>query len=116
MPPGRRGRCAATAPASAGTTTGSESDVTATPDQGKTTGAAGDQGEIVGIAPAPDGPVSIIDYNERIPNNVGLATERRLQRAPQAWQPKFLGWSANLGPCRPTRHGYLRTAVAVRRT
>ena len=37
--------------------------------------------EIIGTAPAPDGPVSIIDYSERIPNNVGLATDRKLQRA-----------------------------------
>src|SRR6266481_1032231 len=31
-----------------------------------------------------------IDYNERIPNNVNLAENRRLLRALEDWQPKFL--------------------------
>ena len=31
-----------------------------------------------------------IDYLERIPNNVSLADNRRLQRALEEWQPKFL--------------------------
>jgi benzoyl-CoA 2,3-dioxygenase component B len=73
------------------------------------------EGEIVGPAPAPDGPVSVIDYNERIPNNVGLATDRKLQRALESWQPKFLDWWASLGPSIPTRDVYLRTAIAVGR-
>jgi benzoyl-CoA 2,3-epoxidase subunit B len=71
--------------------------------------------EIIGNAPAPDGPVSIIDYSERIPNNVGLATDRRLQRALESWQPKFLDWWATLGPSLPTRDVYLRTATAIGR-
>src|ERR1700722_1859473 len=71
--------------------------------------------EIIGTAPAPDGPVSIIDYSERIPNNVGLATDRRLQRALESWQPKFLDWWATLGPALPTRDVYLRTATAIGR-
>ena len=33
-----------------------------------------------------------IDYNERIPNNVDLAENRRLLRALEEWQPKFLEW------------------------
>jgi benzoyl-CoA 2,3-epoxidase subunit B len=70
---------------------------------------------IVGTAPAPDGPVSIIDYSERIPNNVGLATDRRLQRALESWQPKFLDWWGTLGPSLPTRDVYLRTATAIGR-
>jgi benzoyl-CoA 2,3-dioxygenase component B len=55
-----------------------------------------------------------IDYTERIPNNVGLAENRRLQRALEDWQPKFLDWWMDMGP-----HGYqakevyLRTAVSV---
>jgi len=55
-----------------------------------------------------------IDYTERIPNNVGLAENRRLQRALEDWQPKFLDWWRDMGP-----HGYqaketyLRTAVSV---
>ncbi|MGD0685257.1 MAG: benzoyl-CoA 2,3-epoxidase subunit BoxB [Streptosporangiaceae bacterium] len=83
--------------------------------RGEIRGADADQGEIVGIAPAPDGPVSVIDYSELIPNNVGLATDRRLQRALESWQPKFLGWWASLGPSVPTRDVYLRTAIAVGR-
>ena len=47
---------------------------------------AQEDGEIVGIAPAPSGPVSVIDYSERIPNNVGLGSDRRLQRALESWQ------------------------------
>ena len=73
------------------------------------------QGEIIGAAPAPDGPVSIIDYSERIPNNVQLATDRRLQRALESWQPKFLDWWSALGPSVPTRDVYLRTATAIGR-
>ena len=33
-----------------------------------------------------------IDYSERIPNNVALADNRRLQRALEAWQPHYLQW------------------------
>jgi benzoyl-CoA 2,3-dioxygenase component B len=71
--------------------------------------------EIVGTAPAPDGPVSIVDYSERIPNNVGLATDRKLQRALESWQPRFLDWWSDLGPSLPTRDVYLRTAIAIGR-
>ena len=39
-----------------------------------------------------------IDYAERIPNNVDLASDRRLQRALEAWQPKFFQWWSELGP------------------
>ena len=55
-----------------------------------------------------------IDYLERIPNNVNLAENRRLQRALEEWQPKFLEWWRDMGP-----HGYqakevyLRTATSV---
>jgi len=35
----------------------------------------------LGASPEPTGPVSRIDYSERIPNNVNLSTDRRLQRA-----------------------------------
>jgi benzoyl-CoA 2,3-dioxygenase component B len=55
-----------------------------------------------------------IDYSERIPNNVNLGGNRRLQRALEEWQPKFLGWWNQLGP---TGYGgtdvYLRTAISV---
>jgi len=55
-----------------------------------------------------------VDYTERIPNNVNLGEDRRLQRALEEWQPKFLEWWRDMGP-----HGfqatevYLRTAVSV---
>ena len=68
-----------------------------------------------GPAPTPTGPVSRIDYSERIPNNVNLNEDRRLQRALEGWQPKFLDWWRQLGPALPTKDVYLRTAVAVGR-
>src|ERR1700741_1658080 len=52
-----------------------------------------------------------IDYHERIPNNVGLADNRALQRALEQWQPRFLDWWREMGP---SAFGgadvYLRTA------
>ncbi|MCU7727720.1 benzoyl-CoA 2,3-epoxidase subunit BoxB [Actinoplanes sp. KI2] len=71
--------------------------------------------ERTGPAPAPTGPLSRIDYSERIPNNVDLAGDRRLQRALEGWQPKFLDWWKQLGPALPTKDVYLRTAIAVGR-
>jgi len=68
-----------------------------------------------GAAPAPTGPLSRIDYSEKIPNNVNLSEDRRLQRALEGWQPKFLDWWKSLGPQLPTKDVYLRTAVAVGR-
>jgi benzoyl-CoA 2,3-epoxidase subunit B len=68
-----------------------------------------------GEAPAPPGPLSPVDYSQRIPNNVDLATDRRLQRALEGWQPKFLDWWRDLGPSLEHRDVYLRTAVAVGR-
>jgi benzoyl-CoA 2,3-dioxygenase component B len=67
----------------------------------------------LGDAPEPSGPVSRIDYSERIPNNVELSTDRRLQRALEGWQPKFLDWWKSLGPALPTKDVYLRTATAI---
>ena len=55
-----------------------------------------------------------IDYTERIPNNVDLAGNRRLQRALEDWQPKFLQWWGDMGPVGfQTRDVYLRTAISV---
>jgi benzoyl-CoA 2,3-dioxygenase component B len=55
-----------------------------------------------------------IDYIERIPNNVNLHENRRLQRALEEWQPKFLDWWQDMGPAGfQTRDVYLRTAVSV---
>ena len=55
------------------------------------------------------------DYGEKIPNNVELRDDRRLQRALESWQPNFLNWWESMGPALPTRDVYLRTAVNVGR-
>jgi benzoyl-CoA 2,3-dioxygenase component B len=58
--------------------------------------------------------MSTVDYSALIPNNVGLADDRRLQRALEAWQPKFVEWWKRLGPVAFQDHDvYLRTAVSV---
>ena len=55
-----------------------------------------------------------IDYGERIPNNVSLADNRRLQRALESWQPDYLRWWRELGPEGALAHDvYLRTAISV---
>ncbi|MFN0091706.1 MAG: benzoyl-CoA 2,3-epoxidase subunit BoxB [Acidimicrobiales bacterium] len=55
-----------------------------------------------------------VDIDAKIPNNVGLAEDRRLQRALEAWQPKFIHWWRELGPVAfKDNPVYLRTAVAV---
>ena len=55
-----------------------------------------------------------IDYSERIPNNVDLAGDRRLQRALENWQPRFQDWWAQMGPVEfQDKEVYLRTAVDV---
>ena len=55
------------------------------------------------------------DYSEKIPNNVQLREDRRLQRALESWQPNFLNWWESMGPTLPTHDVYLRTAVNVGR-
>jgi benzoyl-CoA 2,3-epoxidase subunit B len=55
------------------------------------------------------------DYAEKIPNNVDLRDDRRLQRALESWQPNFLSWWESMGPSLPTQDVYLRTAVNVGR-
>ncbi|SLN37641.1 benzoyl-CoA 2,3-epoxidase subunit BoxB [Oceanibacterium hippocampi] len=55
-----------------------------------------------------------IDYLESIPNNVDISGDRRLQRALEAWQPRFLDWWKDMGP--EGFQGddvYLRTAISV---
>ena len=57
-----------------------------------------------------------IDYQERIPNNVDLGSNRTLQRALEQWQPQFLDWWKELGPTTfNSADVYLRTAVSVDR-
>jgi benzoyl-CoA 2,3-dioxygenase component B len=58
--------------------------------------------------------VAIVDIDAKIPNNVELASDRRLQRALEGWQPKFMRWWEELGPAAFKRNPvYLRTAVDV---
>src|SRR6476661_6356840 len=80
-----------------------------------TTESSPTNGTVTGEAPTPTGPLSRIDYSERIPNNVNLANDRKLQRALEGWQPKFLDWWKTLGPSIPTHDVYLRTAIEVGR-
>ena len=58
--------------------------------------------------------MSSVDLDARIPNNVGLNDDRRLQRALEGWLPRFLEWWRNLGPVEHQNHDvFLRTATAV---
>jgi benzoyl-CoA 2,3-epoxidase subunit B len=60
--------------------------------------------------------MTAVDLNERIPNNVGLSSDRRLQRALESWQPRFLDWWKDMGPVEHQDHDvYLRTAISVGR-
>jgi benzoyl-CoA 2,3-dioxygenase component B len=55
-----------------------------------------------------------IDYGEKIPNNVELASDRTLQRALEHWQPRFLRWWEEVGPQGTSAYQvYLRTATSV---
>jgi benzoyl-CoA 2,3-dioxygenase component B len=57
-----------------------------------------------------------INYDERIPNNVDLSSNRTLQRALEHWQPRFLDWWRELGPAYFRNDDvYLRTATSVDR-
>ncbi len=58
----------------------------------------------------------MIDYSERIPNNVDLASDKTLQRALEKWQPAFQGWWSDMGPVNSKEmQVYLRTAISVER-
>jgi benzoyl-CoA 2,3-dioxygenase component B len=58
--------------------------------------------------------MSTIVTDEKIPNNVNLAGDRRLQRALEAWQPHFLDWWQQMGPEGfQAKDVFLRTAVSV---
>jgi benzoyl-CoA 2,3-dioxygenase component B len=55
-----------------------------------------------------------VDLSEKIPNNVNLSNDKRLQRALEHWQPSFLGWWKDMGPERYQENDvYLRTAISV---
>ena len=52
--------------------------------------------------------------DERIPNNVDLSSDRRLQRALEKWQPHFIDWWKDMGPEGfQADDVYLRTAISV---
>jgi benzoyl-CoA 2,3-dioxygenase component B len=42
--------------------------------------------------------VSAVVNNDRIPNNVDLGSDKKLQRALEAWQPRFIEWWKEMGP------------------
>src|SRR5271157_700952 len=55
-----------------------------------------------------------INYQDRIPNNVDIGSNRTLQRALEHWQPEFLNWWQELGPRDfQVADVYLRTATSV---
>ena len=55
-----------------------------------------------------------IDYDQKIPNNVDLASDKTLQRALERWQPEFLNWWREMGPEGANKYDvYLRTATSV---
>src|SRR5579859_4662557 len=56
----------------------------------------------------------MIDYTEKIPNNVDLGRDRGLQRALEHWQPAYMGWWYDMGPDESHNYDvYLRTAISV---
>ena len=51
---------------------------------------------------------------DRIPNNVNLSQDQRLQRALEKWLPNFLEWWRDMGPEGfQQKDTYLRTAISV---
>jgi benzoyl-CoA 2,3-dioxygenase component B len=52
--------------------------------------------------------------DDKIPNNVNLTEDKKLQRALEQWLPNFLQWWMEMGPAGFQAHQvYLRTAVSV---
>src|SRR3954465_1258123 len=52
--------------------------------------------------------------NEKIPNNVDLSSDKRLQRALEQWLPNYLDWWKAVGPeGYQEKDVYLRTAISV---
>lgn len=55
-----------------------------------------------------------MNLNERIPNNVNLAEDKKLQRALEKWLPNYLDWWREMGPEGfHNKDVYLRTAISV---
>jgi benzoyl-CoA 2,3-dioxygenase component B len=58
--------------------------------------------------------MSDVVNSERIPNNVQLSDDKRLQRALEAWQPNYLQWWREMGPSGfQEDQVFLRTAISV---
>jgi benzoyl-CoA 2,3-epoxidase subunit B len=52
--------------------------------------------------------------NDRIPNNVHLSDDKKLQRALEAWQPNYIAWWNEMGPAGFQQDDvFLRTAISV---
>src|SRR5438874_3715449 len=52
---------------------------------------------------------------DKIPNNVNLSDNKRLQRALEHWQPKYIQWWRDMGPqgFQDYHQVYVRTAISV---
>ncbi|MCG3134969.1 MAG: Benzoyl-CoA oxygenase component B [Planctomycetes bacterium] len=60
--------------------------------------------------------MSVADLSGRIPNNVNLKDDKRLLRALESWQPKYIDWWMEMGPDGfQADQIYLRTAISVDR-
>jgi benzoyl-CoA 2,3-dioxygenase component B len=58
--------------------------------------------------------VSTVVTSEKIPNNVDLGSDKKLQRALEAWQPRFIDWWKEMGPEGfQADDVFLRTAISV---
>ncbi|HMR07149.1 MAG TPA: benzoyl-CoA 2,3-epoxidase subunit BoxB [Polyangiaceae bacterium] len=58
--------------------------------------------------------MSNVATQEKIPNNVDLSNDRRLQRALEQWQPNFIKWWVDMGPDGFQAHDvWLRTAISA---
>ncbi len=58
--------------------------------------------------------MSSVVNDTKIPNNVDLSSDKRLQRALEAWQPNFLSWWNDMGPFGFQKDDvFLRTAISV---
>jgi benzoyl-CoA 2,3-dioxygenase component B len=56
----------------------------------------------------------VVNYIDKIPNNVDLGSDRVLQRALEHWQPAYLNWWYDMGPNESHAYEvYLRTAISV---
>ena len=58
--------------------------------------------------------MSNIDLEARIPNNVALGSDKKLQRALEEWQPNYISWWKDMGPSGfQEKDVWLRTAISV---